>query len=198
MIALLDHLVKSNPCLSMTSLGCHILHFCIKYCGCFDLHSRDPRTYNKSVVVSALLQQAFHLYHIDFLVEGLSDPVSACQQGHMSVINANDTVSSWLQHSVVYPVLLALADFCEAPGVRQNAVQLLNSLPTQSQVLADLRAALQSPQPMQDFKKLLYVQQADGALAMLPARLLYFLQASSTTAEHIVCRHCVRLGATLL
>ena len=97
--------------------------------------------------------------------------------------NSQDILLSCTQHSIVYPVLLTLADFCDVPGVRENSVQLLNSLPTQSQVLDNLRAALQSPQPVQDFQQLLCVQQTAGQFGMPPARLLYFLQASHNTAK---------------
>ena len=92
-----------------------------------------------------------------------------------------------MQHSIVYPVLLTLADFCDVPGVRENAVQLLNLLPTQSRVLENLRAALQSSQPAQDFQQLLSVHQTAAQFGMPPARLLYFLQASHNTAKALYC-----------
>ncbi len=88
-----------------------------------------------------------------------------------------------LQHSNVYRVLLTLADFCPVPGVRENAVQLLNSLPTHSLVLDSLRAALQGSQPVQQFVTLLQARSADGTVGIPHARLLYTLQASTSTAR---------------
>ena len=82
-----------------------------------------------------------------------------------------------MQHPGVYQVLLALTDLSDAPGVRETAVQLLNSLPTHSEVLQALRAALHSPRPAEKIQALLYVRQPDGTLAAKPARLHSTLQA---------------------
>lgn len=75
-----------------------------------------------------------------------------------------------MQHPDIYGVLLELADHCDVPDVRANAVQLLNYLPTHSQVLDSIRAALQGPQPAQDLENLLSPSQ------IAPTRLLYTLQ----------------------
>lgn len=86
-----------------------------------------------------------------------------------------------MQHPDIYGVLLELADHCDVPDVRANGVQLLNCLPTHSQVLDSIRAALQGPQAAQDLESLLCQSQA---VAVAPTRLLYTLQ---------VCKHITRL-----
>ena len=77
----------------------------------------------------------------------------------------------------MYPVLLTLADFPGMPAMREYAVQLLGSLPTYSQVVEALSAALHSPQPAQNIMGLLYERQPDGTPGAKPARLHYTLQA---------------------
>lgn len=70
-------------------------------------------------------------------------------------------------------MLLELADHCDVADVRANAVQLLNCLPTHSQVLDSIRTALQGPQAAQDLESLLFQSQA---VAVASTRLLYTLQ----------------------
>lgn len=81
-----------------------------------------------------------------------------------------------MQHPNIYGVLLELADHCNVADVRANAVQLLNCLPTHSQVLDSLRTALQGPQAAQDLESLLCQSQA----VVAPTRLLYTLQVCNT------------------
>ena len=78
-----------------------------------------------------------------------------------------------MQHPDIYGVLLELADHCDVPDVRANAVQLLNCLPTHSQMLDSIRAALQGPQAAQELESLLCSSQD------APTKLLYTLQVSS-------------------
>ena len=69
------------------------MYCCIKYPGCLTFTIMMIYALgDKSVVVSTLLQQAFHHYHADLLLESLLDPVAAQQQSHMSVIQTNDIV----------------------------------------------------------------------------------------------------------
>ena len=84
-----------------------------------------------------------------------------------------------MQHPNIYGVLLELADHCNVADVRANAVQLLNCLPTHSQVLDSLRAALQGPQAAQDLESLLCQSQA----VVAPTRLLYTLQVCTQTTR---------------
>lgn len=83
-----------------------------------------------------------------------------------------------MQHPDIYGVLLELADHCDVPDVRANAVQLLNCLPTHSQVLDSIRAALQGPQPAQDLENLL------SPSHIAPTRLLYTLQVCTHKIVH--------------
>lgn len=85
-------------------------------------------------------------------------------------------LSVLLQHSSIYPVLLGLTDFSSLPLVRANAKQLLDCLPTYSQVLTDLAAALQGSDPAAEMHKLLHVQQPPEAVSSTPGQLLYTLQ----------------------
>lgn len=75
-----------------------------------------------------------------------------------------------MQHPDIYGVLVELADHCNVPDVRANAVQLLNSLPTHSQVVDSIKAALQGGQAAQDLDSLLCSSQ------VAPTKLLYTLQ----------------------
>ena len=88
-----------------------------------------------------------------------------------------------LQHPIVYSVLLELADSGSMTAVRFNAAQLLNSLPTHSQVLESLRAALQGRQPARELSSLLHCGPADGVAGLAPARLLYHLQVLVLCAQ---------------
>ncbi|KAL3156421.1 hypothetical protein ABBQ38_000732 [Trebouxia sp. C0009 RCD-2024] len=81
------------------------------------------------------------------------------------------------EHPNIYGVLLELADHCDVPDVRANAVQLLNSLPTHSQVLDSIRAALQGGQAAQELESLLCSSQ------LAPTKLLYTLQALSALLQ---------------
>lgn len=101
-----------------------------------------------------------------------------------------------MQHPNIYGVLLELADHCDVPDVRANAVQLLNSLPTHSQVLDSIRAALQGGQAAQELESLLCSSQ------LAPTKLLYTLQVcthnnkqkafTSGQAETLACEMCSR------
>lgn len=92
-----------------------------------------------------------------------------------------NTFALHLQHPTIYGVLLELADHCNVPDVRANAVQLLNCLPTHSQVLASIRTALQGPQAAKELESLLFQRQTD---AVASTRLLYTLQVCRQSRRH--------------
>ena len=106
---------------------------------------------------------------------------STAPPAHLSLIIA------WLQHSIIYPVLLGLTDFSSLPVVRSNAKQLLDCLPTYRQVLDDLAAALQGSDPAADMHKLLREQQASELLSTTSGQLLYTLQVGLPDLMSLKC-----------
>ncbi len=72
----------------------------------------------------------------------------------------------------MYDVLLALADVSSDQSVRQNAMQLLETMPTDSNVVQQLTAVLESKSPCQGMWQLLI----GTGTAAKPARLLYTIQ----------------------
>lgn len=75
----------------------------------------------------------------------------------------------------VYDVLLSLADFAGDQLIRQNAMQLLGMMPTDSAVAQQLNSVLQSKNPSEGMRHLLL----STGTAQKPARLLYTLQVWS-------------------
>lgn len=75
----------------------------------------------------------------------------------------------------VYDVLLSLADLSSDELVRQNAMQLLETMPTDSSVVQQLTAVLDSKSPCQGMWQLL----VGTGTAAKPARLLYTIQVCS-------------------
>ena len=75
----------------------------------------------------------------------------------------------------MYDVLLSLADVSSDQLVRQNAMQLLETMPTDSNVVQKLMAVLDSKTPCQGMWQLL----VGTGTAAKPARLLYTIQVRS-------------------
>ena len=71
----------------------------------------------------------------------------------------------------LYDVLLCLADLCPDYMVRQNAMKLLDVIPTDGQIVQQLRAVLSSGNACESMRQLLI-----GSGVVKPARLLYTLQ----------------------
>ena len=72
----------------------------------------------------------------------------------------------------IYDMLLDLADFCTAETVSQNAMAVLDLLPTAPSIVADLEQAFKEAQPQKAVKRVL-----EGPdLPNRHARLLYTLQ----------------------
>ena len=78
----------------------------------------------------------------------------------------------------VYDVLLSLADVSRDQLVRQNAMQLLETMPTDSKVVQQLTAVLDSKTPCQGMWQLL----VGTGTAAKPARLLYTIQVCIISA----------------
>lgn len=74
----------------------------------------------------------------------------------------------------IFELLLELADFCDAEDVRHNAMRLLDLLPTDPRIQAELKGAFESEQPQQAVRQVL---QPTGS-PHRPAWLLYVLQVS--------------------
>ena len=72
----------------------------------------------------------------------------------------------------LYDVLLCLADMCDDRLVRQNAMQLLEIMPTDSNTVEQLTTVIQSRGPCQGMQHLLIGTGTAGR----PAKLLYTLQ----------------------
>ena len=77
----------------------------------------------------------------------------------------------------LYDVLLCLADLCPDYMVRQNAMKLLDVIPTDGQIVQQLRAVLSSGNPCESMRQLLI-----GSGVVKPARLLYTLQVHRSVA----------------
>jgi hypothetical protein len=94
-----------------------------------------------------------------------------------------DTRQQWRKTTVtgilaemreMYDLLFTLADSAPAADVRQPALDLLQQLPTRSNILEELRKAVSGPSP---YKSLKQVLQPEGEAPITPFLLLYTLQA---------------------
>ena len=76
----------------------------------------------------------------------------------------------------LYDVLLCLADLCPDYMVRQNVMKLLDVIPTDEQIVRQLRAVLSSINACDSMRQLLI-----GSGVVKPARLLYTLQVTAAS-----------------
>ena len=145
---------------------------------CGEWHKTCPSSCVQGLRVQLTCQSTECVHRACFLRQ-FANPVAADLGG--TQYPSDNTCCVAMQHPDIYGVLLELADHSDVPDVRASAVQLLNSLPTHSQVLKSIRAALQGPKAAQDLESLLCSSQD------APTKLLYTLQVSPIAMEGNIC-----------